>query len=43
MTGQESRSLGAATYQALLFALGFAQLEEFEDEGDNHYFSAVKL
>ena len=42
MTEQGSLSLGGDAYKALLFASGLALLEEFEDEGENHYFSAVK-
>jgi SAM-dependent methyltransferase len=42
MTGLESRSLGADEYRSELSAAGLSVLGEFEDEGENHYFDAVK-
>jgi 2-polyprenyl-3-methyl-5-hydroxy-6-metoxy-1,4-benzoquinol methylase len=42
MTGLESRSLGATEYKTLLSAVGLSVMREFEDEGENHYFDAVK-
>jgi SAM-dependent methyltransferase len=42
MTGLESRSLGAAEYRNQLSAVGLSVLREFEDEGENHYFDAIK-
>jgi SAM-dependent methyltransferase len=42
MTGQPSISLGADKYKELLAIWGFSVLEEFIDEGENYYFSAVK-
>ena len=42
MTGLESRSLGAAEYRRLLLAAGLPVGNEFEDEGRNHYFEAIK-
>jgi len=42
MTGLESRSLGAVEYRNQLTAAGFSVLGEFEDEGENHYFDALK-
>jgi len=42
MTGLESRSLGAAEYRRELSAVGLSRIAEFEDEGENHYFDAVK-
>lgn len=42
MTGEESRSLGAAEYRRLLSAAGLTVLREYEDEGENHYYDAVK-
>ena len=42
MTDLESVSLGAEQYRNLLGAVGIAVVEEYEDEGDNHYFDAVK-
>ena len=42
MTGLESRSLGAVEYRALLSAAGLTVTSEYEDEGRNHYFDAIK-
>ncbi|SDG43428.1 Methyltransferase domain-containing protein [Dyadobacter soli] len=43
ITEVESRSLGAERYKELLAASGLSVIEEFEDEGENHYYHAVKL
>jgi SAM-dependent methyltransferase len=43
MTEQNSRSLGAEKYKELISASGLFLIEEFEDEGENHYYNAVKL
>ena len=37
MTGEESRSLGADAYRRGLSAAGCSVVEEYEDEGENHY------
>ena len=42
LTGLESRSLGAERYRDLLEAAGFSVASEYEDEGQNHYYDAVK-
>ena len=42
MTGLESLSLGAEQYKKLLGAVGISVAEEYEDEGENHYFDAFK-
>ena len=42
MTGLESLSLGAEQYRNLLGAVGISVAEEYEDEGENHYFDAFK-
>lgn len=42
MTGLESISLGAEQYRNLLGAVGISVTEEYEDEGENHYFDALK-
>ena len=42
MTGLESRSLGAAEYRKLLSEAGLSVTREYEDEGQNHYFDALK-
>jgi SAM-dependent methyltransferase len=42
MTGLESISLGAEQYRKLLEAVGMVVSEEYEDEGENHYFDAFK-
>jgi len=42
MTGLESRSLGAEEYRRQLSAVRLSVTSESEDEGQNHYFDAVK-
>jgi SAM-dependent methyltransferase len=42
MTGLESRSLGAEEYQRQLSLVGLSIASEYEDEGENHYFDALK-
>ena len=42
ITGIESISLGAEKYKKLLAASGLSLIEEFEDEGENHYYHAEK-
>ena len=42
MTGLESRSLGAKEYRRQLLGVGVSISNEFEDEGENHYFDAFK-
>jgi hypothetical protein len=42
ITEIESISLGAEKYKVLLAASGLSLIEEFEDEGENHYYHAVK-
>jgi len=42
MTGEPSRSLGAEAYRESLSAVGLFVTREFEDEGENHYYDAVK-
>jgi len=42
MTDLESRSLGAVEYRSLLAAAGLSVVREYEDEGENHYFDALK-
>jgi len=42
MTGLESFSLGAEQYRKLLGAVDISVAEEYEDEGENHYFDAFK-
>ncbi len=42
LTGQRSISLGADEYKRLLVANGLTVIEEFEDQGDNHYYVAIK-
>ncbi len=43
MTEQHSISLGAERYKELLTASGLSLVEELEDEGENHYYHAVKI
>jgi len=42
MTGLESTSLGAEEYRTLLDQAGISVLRQYEDEGGNHYFDAMK-
>jgi hypothetical protein len=42
MTGLESRSLGAEEYRRRLSTVGLSVISEYEDEGQNHYFDALK-
>jgi SAM-dependent methyltransferase len=42
MTGLQSTSLGAEEYRSQLAAVGLSVAAEYEDEGRNHYFSALK-
>ncbi len=42
MTGMESISLGAEEYRRQLSAVGLSVSNEFEDQGQNHYFDALK-
>lgn len=42
MTGLESCSPGAEEYRRQLSAVGLSVSREYEDEGGNHYFDAVK-
>jgi hypothetical protein len=41
-TGRLSRSLGMDTYRAVLADAHLALVAEYEDEGENHYYDAVK-
>ncbi|HEY7026332.1 MAG TPA: class I SAM-dependent methyltransferase [Gemmatimonadales bacterium] len=42
LTGRQTRSPGAGEYRRLLAANGLIVQNEAEDEGDNHYYFAVK-
>jgi SAM-dependent methyltransferase len=42
LTGLKSISLGAEQYRKRLGAVGISVAEEYEDEGENHYFDAYK-
>jgi 2-polyprenyl-3-methyl-5-hydroxy-6-metoxy-1,4-benzoquinol methylase len=42
LTGLPSRSLGAPAYAEALRGAGLALAGEFDDEGDNHYYDAVR-
>jgi SAM-dependent methyltransferase len=42
LTGRSSRSLGAEGYEAILTDAGLTVVDEYRDEGDNHYFDARK-
>lgn len=43
ITATESVSLGAERYKQLLTASSLSLIEEFDDEGENHYYDSVKL
>jgi cyclopropane fatty-acyl-phospholipid synthase-like methyltransferase len=43
MTGMESISLGREEYVRRLSTVGISMIDEYEDEGQNHYFDAVKV
>jgi hypothetical protein len=43
MTGLESRSFGAVEYRSQLTTVGLSVIREYEDEGENHYFDALKM
>jgi 2-polyprenyl-3-methyl-5-hydroxy-6-metoxy-1,4-benzoquinol methylase len=42
MTGLPSRSLGAEAYEAILMGAGLTLVDEYVDQGENHYFAARK-
>jgi cyclopropane fatty-acyl-phospholipid synthase-like methyltransferase len=42
LTDLESQSLGAQRYRELLSAVGLEIVDQYEDEGQNHYFDTVK-
>jgi 2-polyprenyl-3-methyl-5-hydroxy-6-metoxy-1,4-benzoquinol methylase len=42
LTGHLSQSPGAEIYRATLTAADFTLLDEYDDEGKNHYYDAVK-
>ena len=42
LTGRRSRSLGAGAYRASLTDAGLTLLDEYVDEGDNHYYDTGK-
>jgi len=42
MTGLESRSLGGVEYRRELAAARLKVVSEYDDEGQNHYFDAIK-
>ncbi|SKC95705.1 Methyltransferase domain-containing protein [Chitinophaga ginsengisegetis] len=42
MTEQLSVSLGAEQYRELISASGLSIVDEFDDEGENHYFNAIR-
>ena len=42
MTGLESRSLGAQEYRSVLSSAGLSVIREYDDEGQNYYYDAVR-
>jgi cyclopropane fatty-acyl-phospholipid synthase-like methyltransferase len=43
MTGRDCLSLGAALYRTSMAAQGLTLVGESQDEGENHYYDAVKV
>lgn len=43
LTGRISQSLGAEKYKEILNQYEFELMEEFEDSGENHYYSSIKI
>jgi hypothetical protein len=43
MTGHQSQSLGAQTYERLLRDAGLTWVAAAQDEGENHYYFAEKV
>ncbi len=43
MTDRYSSSLGGEKYKELIISSGLSLIAEFEDEGENHYYHAVKM
>lgn len=43
LTGKESRSLGAEQYRAICAEAGLAVVDEYEDEGENHYYDVRRV
>jgi hypothetical protein len=43
MTGHQSQSLGAQTYERLLRDAGLTWVDDAQDEGENHYYVVEKL
>lgn len=41
-TGRQSLSLGADAYKALLSSAGLTLVGEYVDEGEGHYYDAVR-
>jgi SAM-dependent methyltransferase len=42
LTGCPSESLGAQAYKDILFAAGLSLVGEYDDEGQNHYYDAMR-
>ena len=42
-TGRPSISRGAAVYEKELYDAGLSLVDRYDDEGENHYYDAVKL
>ena len=42
LTGRSSLSLGAHAYRSILAGAGFTLLAESDDEGENHYYDALR-
>jgi SAM-dependent methyltransferase len=42
MTGRQSRSLGTSAYLTILSEAGLTLTSEYTDEGENHYYDAIR-
>jgi len=42
LTGRQSLSLGDETYKAILSEAGLLLVDEYADEGKNHYYDSAK-
>ena len=43
LTGRECFALGSEAYRAILASAGLSVMSEYVDEGENHYFDALKV
>jgi hypothetical protein len=43
LTGHAPRSIGAAAYKATCRSAGLEVVDEFQDEGGNHYYHVLRI